>query len=205
VDTLDAVGSNIVVNTRGGEVMRILPRINDHVNEEWINDRTRFAYDGLKRQRLLTPFVKGENGMLEPSSWEHALSTVISNIFTNDNEDVAAIVGAQADAEALLALKDLFNSLGFENLHTEELFPEACGGTSLRSNYVLNNGIDGIEEADLVLLVGTNPRFEASLVNTRLRKAWIHNELDVALVGEKVDLTYDYDHLGGWDGFCLGV
>lgn len=176
--------------------MRILPRVNDDVNEEWISDRTRFAYDGLKRQRLLTPFVKNDAGRLEASTWEEALSTVISNLFASDPAEVAAIAGSQADAEALVALKDLFNSLDFHDLHTDERFPDACGGTELRSNYVLNNGINGIEEADLVLLVGTNPRFEASLVNTRLRKAHIHNELDIALVGEAVDLTYDYAHLG---------
>eukprot|EP00730_Choanoeca_flexa_P005259 TRINITY_DN11917_c1_g2_i1.p1 TRINITY_DN11917_c1_g2~~TRINITY_DN11917_c1_g2_i1.p1 ORF type:complete len:733 (+),score=259.80 TRINITY_DN11917_c1_g2_i1:38-2200(+) len=196
VDTLDAVGSNIVVNTRAGEVMRILPRINDDINEEWINDKTRFAYDGLKRQRLTSCYVKGADGKLAQASWPEALMHAWDQLSSAAPQDVAVVAGAQADAESLVALKDLANQLDIENLYTEDKFVSTAGGSDLRSNYIMNVGINGIEEADLVLLVGTNPRFEASLVNTRLRKAWVQNELDVAMVGEKVDLTYDYDHLG---------
>uniref|UniRef100_A0AAR2L088 NADH-ubiquinone oxidoreductase 75 kDa subunit, mitochondrial n=1 Tax=Pygocentrus nattereri TaxID=42514 RepID=A0AAR2L088_PYGNA len=150
IDVLDAVGSNIVVSTRGGEVMRILPRLNEDINEEWISDKARFAYDGLKRQRLTQPMVKDTSG----------------------------------------------HCLLFENLCTEETFPMSGAGTDLRSNYLLNTCISGIEEADLLLLVGTNPRYEAPLLNARIRKSWLHNELQVALVGHEVDLSYSYNHLG---------
>uniref|UniRef100_A0A672IDX3 NADH-ubiquinone oxidoreductase 75 kDa subunit, mitochondrial n=1 Tax=Salarias fasciatus TaxID=181472 RepID=A0A672IDX3_SALFA len=182
IDVLDAVGSNIVVSTRGGEVMRVMPRLNEDVNEEWISDKTRFAYDGLKRQRLTQPMVKDESG--------HVF------LFSVQGNDVAAIAGGMADAEALVALKDVLNRLNSENLCTEEVFPTAGAGSDLRSNYLLNSRIAGIEECDLLLLVGTNPRYEAPLFNARIRKSWLHNELQVAVVGHGVDLSYTYDHLG---------
>nr|XP_033474257.1 NADH-ubiquinone oxidoreductase 75 kDa subunit, mitochondrial isoform X3 [Epinephelus lanceolatus] len=196
IDVLDAVGSNIVVSTRGGEVMRILPRLNEDINEEWISDKTRFAYDGLKRQRLIQPMVKNESGQLVPTSWEDVLTRVAGALQGVKGNDVAAVVGGLVDAEALISLKDLLNSLNSENLCTEEAFPMTGAGSDLRSNYLLNTGIAGIEEADLLLLVGTHPRYEAPLFNARIRKGWLHNELQVALVGTKVDLSYTYDHLG---------
>lgn len=196
VDVLDAVGSNIVVSTRGGEVMRILPRLHEDINEEWISDKTRFAYDGLKRQRLTVPMVKSEEGNLVPSDWQEALQKVAVQMNTVDGSEIAAIAGGLVDAEALVSLKDFLNSLGCETLCTEEIFPMDASGTDLRSNYLLNTSISGVEEADLVLLVGTNPRFEAPLFNARIRKNWIHNDLEVAMVGSNVDLTYDYEHLG---------
>ncbi|KAM9347416.1 NADH-ubiquinone oxidoreductase 75 kDa subunit, mitochondrial-like [Symphorus nematophorus] len=196
IDVLDAVGSNIVVTTRGGEVMRILPRIHEDINEEWISDKTRFAYDGLKRQRLTQPMVKNESGQLVPTSWEDAMTRAAGALQGVEGNDVAAVVGGLVDAEALISLKDLLNRLNSENLCTEEAFPMAGAGSDLRSNYLLNTGIAGIEEADLLLLVGTNPRYEAPLFNARIRKGWLHNELQVALVGKEVDLSYTYDHLG---------
>ncbi|XP_068602173.1 NADH-ubiquinone oxidoreductase 75 kDa subunit, mitochondrial isoform X2 [Brachionichthys hirsutus] len=196
IDVLDAVGSNIVVSTRGGEVMRILPRLNEEINEEWISDKTRFAYDGLKRQRLTQPMVKNDSGQLVPTTWEDVLTRVAGALQGVDGKQIAAVVGGLVDAEALVALKDLLNRLDSENLCTEEAFPMAGAGSDLRSNYLLNTGIAGIEEADLLLLVGTNPRYEAPLFNARIRKSWLHNELHVALVGQEVDLSYTYDHLG---------
>jgi len=196
VDVLDAVGSNIVVGTRGGEVMRILPRTNESINEEWIADKTRFAYDGLKRQRLTTPYVKGANGNLKPCGWEEALVTVAQKLNTTAGTDMAVVAGGLVDTETLVAVKDLFNRYNCENLFTEEGFPNAGAGTDLRSNYLFNSTIGGIEEADELLLVGTCPRFEAPLVNARIRKAWVHNELNVSMVGKETDLTYTYDHLG---------
>ncbi|KAM9342185.1 NADH-ubiquinone oxidoreductase 75 kDa subunit, mitochondrial-like isoform 1-T1 [Pholidichthys leucotaenia] len=196
IDVLDAVGSNIVVSSRGGEVMRILPRLNEDINEEWISDKTRFAYDGLKRQRLTQPMVKNESGQLVPTSWEDVLTRVAGALQGVDGSDIAAVVGGLVDAEALISLKDLLNRLNSNNLCTEETFPMAGAGSDLRSNYLLNTGIVGIEEADLLLLVGTNPRYEAPLFNARIRKSWLHNELHVALVGKEVDLSYTYDHLG---------
>ncbi|XP_065897520.1 NADH-ubiquinone oxidoreductase 75 kDa subunit, mitochondrial-like [Dysidea avara] len=196
IDVLDAVGSNIVVDTRAGEVMRVLPRLNEDINEEWISDKTRFAYDGLKFQRLTEPMVKGDDGQLQPTDWESALIEVASKLRQLDGENMAAIAGGLADAESLVALKDLLNKFMCENLYTEETFPTVGASTDLRSNYLLNSGIAGVEDADLLLLVGTNPRFEAPLFNARIRKSYIHNDLEVALVGTKVDLTYQYNHLG---------
>lgn len=196
IDVLDAVGSNILVSTRGGEVMRVMPRLNEDVNEEWISDKTRFAYDGLKRQRLTQPLAKDDSGQLTPTTWEDALTRVAGALQGVQGNEVAAIAGGMADAEALVTLKDLLNRLNSENLCTEELFPMAGAGSDLRSNYLLNSRIAGIEECDLLLLVGTNPRYEAPLFNARVRKSWLHNELRVAMVGHNVDLSYTYDHLG---------
>lgn len=196
IDVLDAVGSNIVVSTRGGEVMRVMPRLHEDINEEWISDKTRFAYDGLKRQRLSQPMVKDDSGQLTPTTWEDALTRVAGALQSVQGTEVAAIAGGMADAEALVSLKDLLNRLNSENLCTEEVFPMAGAGTDLRSNYLLNTRIAGIEECDLLLLVGTNPRYEAPLFNARIRKSWLHNELRVAMVGHQVDLTYTYEHLG---------
>uniref|UniRef100_A0A673AY50 NADH-ubiquinone oxidoreductase 75 kDa subunit, mitochondrial n=1 Tax=Sphaeramia orbicularis TaxID=375764 RepID=A0A673AY50_9TELE len=196
IDVLDAVGSNIIVSTRGGEVMRVMPRLNEDINEEWISDKTRFAYDGLKRQRLTQPMVKDESGQLTPTTWEDALTRVAGALQGVQGNEVAAIAGGMADAESLVSLKDLLNRLDSESLCTEELFPTDGAGTDLRSNYLLNSRIVGIEESDLLLLIGTNPRYEAPLFNARIRKSWLHNELRVAMVGHNVDLSYTYDHLG---------
>lgn len=194
IDVLDAIGSNIVVSTRTGEVLRILPRANDEINEEWLSDKSRFAYDGLKRQRLVSPMLKSNNELVNVD-WENALIAVGKQI-KNAGGKIAAVAGGMADAEALMALKDLLNRAGSEALCTEHTFPLDGSGTDLRSSYLLNNRIMGIEDADLVLLVGTNPRYEAPLLNARIRKSWIHKEQDVALIGPKVDLSYDYEHLG---------
>jgi NADH dehydrogenase (ubiquinone) Fe-S protein 1 len=196
IDTMDAVGSNIVVSTRTGEVMRILPRINEEVNEEWLSDKSRFSYDGLKRQRLVSPMVKDKTGQLANCSWEEAFFKIVDKLSTVKAKEVSALVGGQADAESLIALKDFLNRLGSEGLCTEEIFPMDAAGTDLRSNYLLNTRIAGVEEADVLLLIGTNPRFEAPLYNTRIRKSWLHNDLKVAVVGPKLDLKYDYEHLG---------
>jgi NADH dehydrogenase (ubiquinone) Fe-S protein 1 len=198
IDVMDAVGSNIVVNTRGTEVMRILPRENDDVNEEWINDKTRFAYDGLKRQRLTTPFVKDStSGSLRQASWEEALEAVAAKLRACPEGAVAAVAGPFADAEAMVATKDLVNRWGSEHVYAPEYFPAtAAGGSDLRSNYLTNTTLKQLEQGDLVLIVGCNPRFEAPLLNTRLRKGYVHSNLNIALLGERVDLTYDYEHLG---------
>jgi len=196
IDVLDCVGSNIVVTHRTGEVLRIMPRMNEDVNEEWISDKSRFACDGLKRQRLTTPMLKDSSGNLVPASWEDAIVSVAKMLDSTPGDQVAAVAGGMADAESLTALKDLMNRLGSEAVCTEEIFPDDGTGTDLRSNYLLNTGIAGVEDADLALIVGANPRFEAPVFNARLRKCWIHNELNLAMVGPKVDLTYDYEHLG---------
>ncbi|XP_062518263.1 NADH-ubiquinone oxidoreductase 75 kDa subunit, mitochondrial-like [Corticium candelabrum] len=196
IDVLDAVGSNISVNTRSGEVMRILPRMNEDINEEWISDKTRFAYDGLKRQRLTTPMMKNIEGKLVPCTWEEALLTIADKMDAVNGQEMAAVAGGLVDVESLVALKDLFNRYSCENLFTEESYPFSGAGADLRSSYIMNSGIAGIEDADVLLLVGTNPRFEAPLVNARIRKSWIHNDLRIVMVGGQVDLTYTYEHLG---------
>lgn len=195
IDVLDALGSNIVVSTRTNEVMRILPRVNEEINEEWLADKSRFSYDGLKRQRLVTPMLRDNNNSLVPVDWECALLTV-GKVLQQAGSNVAAIAGGMADAETLVAVKDLLNKLGSELTCTEHTFPMDGSGTDLRSSYLLNSKIAGAEEADLVLLVGTNPRFEAPLLNSRIRKSYLHNEAQVAVIGPQIDLTYEYEHLG---------
>lgn len=204
IDVLDAVGSNIIISTRTGEVMRILPHLNEEVNEEWLADKSRFAYDGLKRQRLTVPMIKDTNGELKAIEWEDILVATARELNVAQNK-IVGIVGGLVDAEALIALKDLLNRCGSEELYTEYSFPSEASGTDLRTNYVLNNRIAGVEEADLILLVGTNPRFEAPLFNTRIRKTYIQNESQVALIGPKVDLTYDYEHLGDSAGILKNL
>jgi len=197
IDVMDALGSNIVLSTRGGDVLRVLPRVNEEVNEEWLSDKSRFAYDGLKRQRLTAPMLKNRDGYLVPCDWEDALSVVAERIGrTGSGSKMAALAGRFCDAEGLIALKDFMNQLGCENVCVEERFPNVGASTDLRSNYLFNGTIAGIEQADLVLLIGTNPRYEAPVLNARIRKSWVHNDLKVAVVGPQIDLTYTYEHLG---------
>ncbi|KAF0291374.1 NADH-ubiquinone oxidoreductase subunit, mitochondrial [Amphibalanus amphitrite] len=187
IDVMDAVGSNIVVSTRTGEVLR-------DINEEWIDDKARFSYDGLKRQRLVAPMLRID-GELQPVEWEDALVATAKTLRAS-GEKTAVVAGGLCDAECLTAVKDLVNRLGSEALCTEETFPNAGSGTDLRSNYLLNSKITGIEEADLVLLIGANPRYEAPLLNARIRKSWINNDLQVAVVGPQLELNYPAEQLG---------
>lgn len=197
IDVSDAIGSNIRLDTRGVEVMRILPRMNDEINEEWISDKTRFFYDGLKVQRLTTPLMRDGDRFI-PASWEKALERVSQELSKAEGNSAKAIAGHLADAESMVALKDLFNRIGSENLAIDA--PNGSKPLAInadfRSNYVLNSTIAGVEEADVVLLVGTNPRHEAPILNTRLRKAYLHNNQDFGFIGEAADLTYDYAHIG---------
>ncbi len=193
VDVLDAVGSNIRVDARGSEVMRILPRIHEDVNEEWISDKTRFAYDGLKRQRLDTPYVR-RNGRLEPATWSEAFQAIAERIKGLDGDKVAAVAGDLACCESMLALKDFISALGSPHIDCRQ--DGAKLPAAPRAAYVFNTGIAGIEDADLCLLVGANPRWEAPLVNARLRKRYLMGGFRVAAVGPKVDLTYPVENLG---------
>ena len=193
IDVLDAVGCNIRVDTRGAEVMRILPRLNEDVNEEWISDKTRFACDGLKSQRLDQPYVK-RDGKLQPATWDEAFATIAEKTSQTTGNKIAAIAGDQADCESMMALKDLMNNLG--STHTDCRQDGAALSADHRASYIFNSGIAGIEDADAILLVGTNPRAEAPLVNARIRKRWLRGGFPVGLIGEAHDLTYRYDHLG---------
>ncbi|MCH8183455.1 MAG: NADH-quinone oxidoreductase subunit G [Proteobacteria bacterium] len=193
IDVLDAVGSNIRVDARGREVVRVLPRLNEDVNEEWISDKTRFAYDGLSRQRLDTPYVR-QGGKLKPATWEAAFAAIAERLKGVDGSKIAAIAGDLACAESMLALKDLMAALG--SVHIDCRQDGAKLDAANRSSYLFNTTIAGIEEADACLLVGTNPRWEATLVNARLRKRWLAGGFPVGLIGAPVDLTYDVQHLG---------
>lgn len=192
IDVLDAIGSNIIVSTRTDEVLRVLPRENDDINEEWLGDKSRFACDGLKRQRLVAPLLKID-GELKPVEWESALIAVARNLQKAGGK-VAAIAGDLTDVETLVAVKDLLGELESKALGIEVKLPKVCAGH--RSSYVLNTSLADIEDADEVLLVGTNPRYEAPLLNTRLRKSYVHNEGNISLIGPKVDLSYRYEYLG---------
>ena len=192
VDVMDAVGSNIRIDARGAEVMRILPRNHDDVNEEWISDKTRFVWDGLKRQRLDKPYVR-ENGKLREASWGEALDVVAKRL-KGDPERIAAIAGDLCDMESMKALKDLLGSLGVTSMDCR-VDGAAIGGQG-REGYLFNSRIAGIDEADAILLIGTNPRLEASIINARIRGAWLHGEAEIAMIGEAADLTYPYEHLG---------
>jgi len=200
IDVMDAVGSNIVVDTRGMEVMRVGVRVNEDINEEWIHDKTRFSYDGLKAQRLTTPLVK-QDGSLIPVSWQDALSHIQKHISNIPGEKMTAIAGPLVDTESLVCLKDMFAKLGSNNFRLDgkdEAFKVAPSqGVDFRSNYLFNTGIAQIEKADCMLIIGSNPKHEAPIINTRIRKTWLHSDLKIGLVGEDVPLTYDYDHIGG--------
>ncbi|MBM3536609.1 MAG: NADH-quinone oxidoreductase subunit G [Alphaproteobacteria bacterium] len=193
IDVLDAVGSNIRIDARQPEVLRVLPRLNEAVNEEWISDKTRFAYDGLKRQRLDRPYVR-HDGRLQPVSWQDALVAVGARLRGVQGSRIAAIAGDMADAEAMVALKDLMTALGSPNIDCRQDGAKLEAGN--RVSYIFNSTIAGIEQADVLLLVGTNPRWEASIVNARIRKRWLTGKLKVAIIGPQVELTYKADYLG---------
>ncbi|KAL7267306.1 ndufs1 NADH-ubiquinone oxidoreductase subunit [Rhizina undulata] len=199
IDVLDALGSNIRVDARGMEVMRVIPRLNDDVNEEWINDKTRFACDGLKTQRLTTPLIRREDRFY-PATWEQALAEIGSayqKLAPKENE-FKAIAGHLVEAESLVAMKDLVNKLGSENLALDQPLGDKppAHGIDIRSNYLFNSKISGVEEADAILLVGTNPRHEAAVLNARIRKQWLRSDLEIGLVGEIFEGTFHYEHLG---------
>ncbi len=193
IDVMDAVGSNIRVDARGAEVMRILPRLNDEVNEEWISDKTRFVWDGLKTQRLDTPYVR-ENGKLRPASWDEAFAAIAAKLNGAKPESVAAIAGDLACAESMKALKDIFAALGSPNIDCRQ--DGAKLDASHRASYIFNAMIVGIEDADAILLIGTNPRIEAPIINARILKRTRMGGVKVGVVGPRADLSYDYDYLG---------
>ena len=199
IDVLDAVGSNIRVDSRGVQVMRVQPRTNDDVNEEWISDKTRYAYDGLRFQRLTTPLIK-QGDRFVPSSWEDALNTIAEGLTTSGAKDdeIQGVAGHLADTESMVALKDLINRLGSDNLTLDQPLGNQppVHGVDMRSNYLFNTTIPGVEKADVILLIGTNPRHEAAVLNSRIRKSWLHTGLEVGFIGERADTTYGYDYIG---------
>ncbi|MCK9550711.1 NADH-quinone oxidoreductase subunit NuoG [Aquamicrobium sp.] len=194
IDVMDAVGSAIRVDTRGREVMRILPRINEQVNEEWISDKTRFIWDGLRTQRLDRPYVR-RDGKLRPASWAEAFAAIRDAVSATSPERIGAIAGDLAAVEDMYALKRLMTSLGSANIDCRQ------DGTALnpalgRASYIFNPTIEGIEDADAILIIGANPRFEASVLNARIRKRFRAGPLPIGVIGEFGDLRYDYEALG---------
>jgi NADH-quinone oxidoreductase subunit G len=193
VDVLDAVGSNIRVDSRGAEILRVLPRLNEDVNEEWISDKTRFAVDGLTRRRLDRPYVR-RAGKLVEAEWHEALDLVADRLKAAPGERIAAISGDLCDAEAMFALKELLRGLGATSLDCRQ--DGAKLDAACRAGYLFNTTIAGIEQADACLLVGTNPRVEAPLVNARLRKRYLQGGFRAAALGPALDLTYPAEMLG---------
>ncbi|MCY4591963.1 MAG: NADH-quinone oxidoreductase subunit NuoG [Alphaproteobacteria bacterium] len=193
VDVMDAVGSSIRVDTRGSDVLRVLPRTHEEVNEEWISDKTRFACDGLKRQRLDRPYLRRE-GRLVPVDWQEAFDAIAERLTGLAGERIAAVVGDQCDVESMFALKQLMTALGSPHLECRQ--DGARLDPSARAGYLFNTTIAGIESADAILLAGTNPRREAPVLNARIRKRWLAGGLEIGLVGQHHDLSYPYRHLG---------
>ncbi|MBA2125145.1 NADH-quinone oxidoreductase subunit G [Hyphomicrobium methylovorum] len=194
IDAMDALGSAISVDTRGGAVMRILPRNNDAVNEEWISDKTRHVADGLKVQRLDQPYIR-RDGRLYPASWPDALALVAEKLKAAAPDKIGAIAGDLAGAEEMFALKGLLGSFGATSIDCRQAGDKLDPKLG-RASYVFNSSIEGIEEADAILIVGSNPRIEATVLNARIRKRWRTQPTKIALIGQKVDLTLPYDYLG---------
>ena len=193
IDVMDALGSNISIQSRGSEVIRILPRVHEGINEEWLADRSRYVTDGLQARRLDRPYVR-ENGKLRVASWDEALNATAAALKGAAPNRVGVIAGDLQDAESMKAALDLFRALGSGNTDCRQ--DGSAVGVGPREGWLFNSGLQGIEQADSILLVGTNPRAEAPLLNARIRKAWLAGKTRVGLIGEQVDLTYDYDLIG---------
>jgi NADH-quinone oxidoreductase subunit G len=194
IDVLDAMGSNIRIDTRGSEVVRILPRLHEDINEEWLTDKSRHACDGLKYQRLDRPYVR-RHGQLVPVSWDEALKNTATALRGARPNEIAALAGDMIDLESVYALRVLLDRLGTPN---RDCRPEGniLNAAQGRGGYLFNTSIAGIEQVDALLLIGSNPRWEAPLLNARIRKRWLSGKLKIAIIGAPLDLTYPYQHLG---------
>ena len=193
IDVMDAVGSNIRVDSYNWEVKRILPRLNNEINEEWISDKTRYSCDGLLKQRLDIPYVK-KNNKLQKSSWEEVISILVEKIKTINPNEIGGHIGDMINLENALGFKNLFSALKSNNLDFRER--NFYINSSDKSNYIFNSSINGIEESDLILLVGTNPRLEATILNARIRKVFAQKKVPIFSIGNPGDLTYDYSIIG---------
>src|SRR5690349_5370957 len=193
IDVMDAVGSAIRVDTRGREVMRILPRLNEAVNEEWISDKTRHVVDGLRTQRLDRPYIR-QSGRLRATSWTEAFGAIAARVGRIDGKRIGAIAGDLSGVEEMFAMKELLAKLGSANLAVQggDAFDPRVG----RASYIFNPTIAGIDQADALLIIGSNPRKEAAVLNARIRKRWRTGQLRVGVIGPKADLTYDYEYIG---------
>jgi len=193
IDVMDALGSAIRVDARGPAVLRVLPRTNDEVNEEWISDKTRYAVDGLSRQRLDQPYVR-RGGKLEPATWAEAFDIVVEKLKGATSDRIGVIAGDLQDAESMKAALDLFGGSGVKSLDCRQ--DGVALGSGPRESWLFNSTLAGIEAADAVLLIGTNPRFEAAVLNARFRKMWLSGKTRFGLVGAPANLTYRHEHLG---------
>jgi len=193
IDVTDALGSNIRIDARGPEVKRIMPRLNEDINEEWISDKARFSCDGLKRQRIDTPYVR-RDGKLQEATWPEAFGAIGAALKDLKGDQIAAIAGDLADCESMTALKDLMAGLGSSNIDCRQ--DGAKFDPAVRASYLFNSTISGIDSADAILLIGTNPRREAAVLNARIRKRFVRGGVAIGVIGEETDLTYDYNYLG---------
>jgi len=193
IDVMDAVGSNIRVDTYGWEVKRVLPRINEEINEEWISDKTRYACDGLKNQRLDTPYIKNNN-KFEKTSWSEVYKKIFEKISETPSDKIAGITGDMNNMETLFSIKEFFEKI-IKSKNLDSRSDDFYVNSTERMNYVFNTKIEGLEESDLILLIGTNPRFEATILNSRIRKAYLKNKTKIYSVGDLGDLTYPYEVL----------
>ena len=193
IDVMDAVGSNIRVDTYNWEVKRILPRLNNEINEEWISDKTRYSCDGLLKQRLDVPYIKKDN-KLQKSNWDDAIKLILSKIKTTRPDEIAGHIGDMINLENALAFKKLFKYLNCNNIEFRE--KKFYINSSEKMNYIFNSSIKGIEESDLILLIGTNPRYEATMLNARIRKTFVKKGVPIYSIGDPGNLTYDYTVIG---------
>ncbi len=194
IDVMDALGSNIRADSKGAEVMRVLPRVHEGINEEWLSDLSRYVVDGLQARRLDKPWVRGADGRLAPASWDEALRAVAERLKAAPANRVGVIAGDLQDAESMKAALDLFRALGSANTDCRQ--DGSALGYGPREGWLFNSGLAGIENADAILIVGANPRTEAPLLNARLRKTWLAGKAEIGLIGEQADLTFEYSWLG---------
>ena len=194
IDVMDAQGSNIRIDARGNQVLRVMPRLNEDVNEEWISDKARFAIDGLKTQRLDKPYVKRDNGKLEAASWDEAFAAIAKNLKKVKPNNFGVIAGDQIDAETLFAMKLMMEKIGSPHMDCRQDGADIDGNA--RGSYLFNSTIAGIDEADAILIIGSNPRIEAPVMNARIRKQYLASGLPIAYIGQSVDLTYPAEYLG---------
>ena len=190
IDVMDAVGSNIRVDTYGWEVKRILPRINEEINEEWISDKTRYSCDGLKNQRLDTPYVK-KNKKFQKIEWDDAYKILAEKIAETQSDKIAAVTGDMTNMETMYSLKEFFEKT-IKSKNLESRSENYYVNLNDRKNYIFNSTIEGIEKSDLIILIGANPRFEATILNSRIRKAYLKNKTSIFSLGDVGDLTYPY-------------
>ena len=193
VDVMDAVGSNIRVDTYNWEVKRILPRLNNEINEEWISDKTRYSCDGLLKQRLDVPYIK-KNNKLVKSTWDEAINLLVEKIQSVQPDEIAGHIGDMVNMENALSFKKFFQTLKSNNLEFRE--KKLYINSEEKINYIFNSSIAGIEESDLILLIGTNPRHEASMLNARIRKTYVQKKIPIFSIGNPGDLTYEYEIVG---------